>query len=218
DIGKTLHAAPCRSGVNALPQSVVARAQKQDVPFIGIDRQTFAVAATVLVAAELERHVIDLEGVATVTGTQNRAIRCSRVGVSAAGEIDTIGIGGINRNAFHPHQVPAGVGNPVQQRLPSFAPVIPAISAADIRTRVVEAFLGGMKNDPVDEPATHNLHALPCVRHGPRLAPGRLSGCPGVQSERRQYECQNYSWISLHQSSFAGQAAYGSFTTILSPL
>src|SRR5208337_3837842 len=127
DIGKTLHAAPCRSGVSALPQSVVTRAQKQDVPVIGIDRQTFAVAATVLVAAEFERHVGDLEGVATVMGTQNRSIRCSWVGVSAAGEIDAIGIGGINRNAFHAHQVPVGVGNPVQQRLPLFAPIIPAI-------------------------------------------------------------------------------------------
>src|ERR1035438_3292114 len=80
-VGEGLHFVPGHRAVRASPQTHVTRAQVEHVAVVGVHRQPFAVAATIFIAAELEKYIGPLERLAAVPRTQDGAIGRASVGV-----------------------------------------------------------------------------------------------------------------------------------------
>ena len=130
---------------------------------MGIDRQSFAVAARELVAAQFEGQVGTLERAATVLRTQNGAVTGFRIGVSAGREIHAFGIGGVDRQAFDTSEIDVFDADPIGQRHPALVHRIPPIGAAYIGTRVRQSLFGGMEHQAGDEAAAADGHVVPPV-------------------------------------------------------
>ena len=200
--GEARDLAPGHRAVGALPQTGLARAQEQDATVVGIDGHALAVAATRFVAAELDGDVGALERTALIRGAQDRPVGNVRRGVRAAREVDLGGIRGIHGDALDAHQIEVGVGNPVEHRLPAAGLRIAPVRAAHVRARVEHVLGGGMEDEPVDEPAADDGHALPGVsrrhRRGLRRGGGR---------QRREREQAGSSANRLHRLCRAAKAA-----------
>ena len=162
----------------------MARAQIEDASILWIDGKPFAIAASVFIGAELDGHIRPLKSPAAIRGAENRSVRRTGVGVGAAGQIQAVGIRRIDRNGFDAHQIAVALPDPVQQRLPAMACIVPAISTTDVGARIANASGQGMKDDAVDKAATDDLHVLPGVvfrrRHLRRTSNGgehKQTGC-----------------------------------------
>ena len=169
-----------------LPRAGLPRAQIEQVAVVRVHRHPLAVAAAVFVSAEFEGHIGPLERLAAVLRPQDGAIGRARVGISAAGQIQAIGVRGVQRDAFHAHQVEIFVGHPIEQRIPPLGWLVPAVRAAHIGTGVAHALGGGMKDDSVHKSPAHNLHALPVVRLRGRLYALREDTQSGCQKHYRR--------------------------------
>ncbi len=172
DVREAADAAPGHGAVGAAPEARVARAHVEDPPVVRVDRQALAVAAAVLVAAHLERHVRALEAPPAVGGAEDRAVGRGRVGVGAAGEVQALRVGGVDRDALDAHQVAVPVPEPVDERLPAFRAGVPAVGAADVGAAVAHVLRRRMEDDAGDEAAADHLHVLPGVGLGRRAARG----------------------------------------------
>jgi len=181
--GEGRHLAPGDRAVGALPEAGVARAEEQDAAVVGIDRHPLAVAAPRFVAAELDRHVGARERPPLIGRAEDRPVGDLGRRVRPAGEVDLVRVARIDGDALDAHQVEVGVGDPVEQRLPAVCLGVAPVGAADVGAGVEDVLGGRVEHEPVDEPAAHDLDALPGVGDGRGRGGRRREGGEREQAE-----------------------------------
>src|SRR4051812_29486441 len=94
--------------------------------------ESFAGKAPVFVAAVFEWQGSDLPVVASVGRAEDRAGAGPVVGVGAGGDVDLVGVGGVDRDALDAGVVPVGRAEFVGDGDPDLRFVVPAVRAADV--------------------------------------------------------------------------------------
>ena len=163
DIREAGNAGPGLRAVGRTPEPVVARAEIQNLAIAGIDGEPFAVAASVLVAAEFERHIGALKVARLVVGTQDRAIGRIRVGICAERQVHAFGSVRIERDRLNAHQVQILVRREIENRRPAVRCGIAFVRSAHVGPGVTQVGRRGMEDDSIHKASADDLHVLPGV-------------------------------------------------------
>ena len=184
------HPRPVRAMVGAAPQPGIARTEEQHAAVVRIHRQPLAVATAQLVAAELERQVDALEAAPLVMRAQDGGVDRLCAGVHACGEVQPLRIGRIDGEAVDPEQVLVLRRDPVGQRLPATAGLVPAICAAHVGACVVQVAHRRVEEQTGDIAATTDAHVGEVVGNG--------GGLTGVDTRREEQGAGDDADVSEH--------------------
>ncbi|MFK4593917.1 hypothetical protein RKD30_000584 [Streptomyces pristinaespiralis] len=132
----------------------------------GVDDQSLAGAAAVLVGAEPDRQVGTRPGGSPVVGAQHGAVARPALGVGADGEVEPVGVVRVDGDRLDAEEVVVVPAEAVVERRPGPLAGVPAVGAADVGAGVGEALDAGVEQDTRDEAGAADDDVAPAVRLG----------------------------------------------------
>lgn len=145
--------APCDTGVCALPQTVSTSGTKvQDVGVIWVNSQSLSHLSTTHVSTKLEWEWSSDPGLSGINRLHDFAIvRIPAVSIDTSGDVDNVGVLGVEREGVDTVLVPVGVIDIVLERDPGVVGGIELVETTNIGTGVCNARDLGVEDDTSDE-------------------------------------------------------------------
>jgi hypothetical protein len=155
-----------------------------------------------------------LPGAALVGGAHDGGWAAPVGGVEAGGDVDLVGVVGIECEAFDAGEAGVFAIDEVGEGNPALAGVVRAVGSADVGAGVDEALLGGGEDEAVDESSAADDDILPDVRRCRLLG----AGCNAEKQEGKGGGCDEGGGVASHGMNHAKTpAGRGQFCGTVNP-